>query len=272
MRIVPHFCLLIAASISMLGIAAASPAQSSGHGAQLVNGGTTTAPPLHGGAQGAWLAPGAGEGHVIAKLYDSQGIERFLLDGTLIQYQFLVAAPAQGEMMGELLVPMQQPGRLDQFDMKEVFAMVEGQWIETANGRGAFSASILAFGADADQQPVPIGSMQGTFQLIATAHSRPALTIQLAPGAPTIDADPAPAASALNHLSLTPPIEILLPGSPVNGAHGIELVRRGTQASPSNDHGGIGQVGPGGVASATYGSATPLPSRGRLALRWQLFE
>jgi hypothetical protein len=276
MKLTSHLFIALAAALALQEISWAVPAESSGHGAQLVVDRPTAPGPEHGGAQGTWIAPGLQEGRVVAKLYDTQGIERFLLDGTLIQYQFLVAAPAQGELLGQLLVPHETAGGNYIFDMKQIFALVEGQWIETGNGRGAFSASIFALNPDPEQPLVPIGDMQGTFQLVAEARAARPAPSQIAPASSGGAASTGSTAGAIGHESPVPPTEILLATPRPKNAHGLKLLggsaTDSAQDTASTNHGGLGQVALGTGAVASGISTAAIPSRGRVTLRWQLYE
>jgi hypothetical protein len=267
MKLASHPLVAIAASVL------ACTASAAGHGAQLVDDGSRANVPLHGGAQGVWLAPALSEGHVVARLFDTQGIERFTLDGTLIPYDFFVAAPAQGELLGVLIVPHAPAGRADKVDVEELYARVEGQWIETGGGRGAFSASIFPLTADPDATVLPIGAMQGTFQLIAAAKTR-LLGASTARSAVSDRVSSSSANATGAHGSPVPPIEILLPGSRPMVAHALPLGgdggASGMTVNLANELVDLARAKLAGVAPDA--STTPIGLRGRLALRWQLFE
>lgn len=266
------FVALTTAAMSLI-LAAPAPAQTAAHGIAPVIDGTTPLGPMHGQAQGTWIAPGLQAGHVYAKLYDSQGVERFTLRADLIEYLFLVAAPAQGELSGELLVSPVASGGVG-LAMTQIYALVEGTWIQTGNGKGIFTASIMQPVDGSDQPVVQIGLIQGTFNLMSPA---PATRVRTNPESSASAATTAGAGSAANGLHLMqpePPIIVVYPAPGTAAAQGIQLVGDESPRRPLNHHGGLGQAGVGapGSGSSLGGTTAVNLSQGRLTLRWQLFE
>jgi hypothetical protein len=262
-----HAFAALTAATAILVSAPAAFAQTAAQGIEPVIGGTSPLGPVHGYGQGTWTAPGLAEGRVYAKLYDTRGLEQFTLDATLIQYLFFVAAPAQGEISGQLLIPHVAAGQGVALPMAQVYAAVEGTWIETSNGRGAFVASILQPSAAPSGPLVQVGIIQGSFQLRPVqAGIQPTLeALATTSGAGS-------AANGQGHLQPVPPL-VVLPGAMTAAGHGMQMVDDDLQRRPMNHHGGLGQVGQGGsgTAFAVKDSNTEPASRGRLTLRWQLF-
>jgi hypothetical protein len=285
MNLALHPLLAITAGAMLFALAPITPAQSPAHGIEPVIDGTSPLGPLHGYGQGTWIDPDLQEGHLYAKLLDSRGVERFTLNASLTEYLFFVAAPAQGEIHGNLLIPHIMPARGVAYALTEIYATVEGMWIETAHGRGAFVASILRPSDGLEGPLVQIGQIEGTFQLGPVALARRSQLTQeslaprslapqsLANGAKDAGLDSA--VNALRHVHPEPPI-VVLPGWITPAAHGIQLAPQGTRG-PMNDHGGLGEVGQGGagagsVAETASGATTVTALRGRASLRWEIFE
>jgi hypothetical protein len=261
----------LAAAALTLVLAPPSAAENPAQG-QLVIDGTTSLGPMHGQAHGAWTPPANGEGELFAKLYDAQGVERFTLSAALTEYLFFVAAPAQGEIHGLLLVAPQTSKNGTSTVSTQIYASVEGMWIETPAGYGSFHASILPFGAP-DEVLAPIGEIQGKFKLARTPGGRiqPALAEESNAGA----AAPGGGGTAMQHVSLAPQPIVCYPDPARTATLDPVLVpeRERAQRRLLNDHGGLGHVngdtaGPGSTPSAT---AAPTPL-GRATMRWQLFE
>jgi len=268
----------LTAGASMLVLAPSTSAQSSAHGIELVTDGANPLGPLHGNGQGEWIAPALQEGNLSAKLYDSAGVQRFTLDATLTEYLFFVAAPAQGEIYGQLLIPYVMQGRGVALALSQIYATVEGSWIETSHGRGAFTASILVPNDGPDGPVQQIGLIQGTFQFVRAAGRIQTSEAALSTLGP--DASAGSMTDGMRHAQPAPLPIVVFP-SPLSGqAHGMQLVGDGSgptreRRRPQNNHGGLGHVGQGSGSggSGVSGIPTAAPaSQARALLRWELFE
>jgi hypothetical protein len=221
---------------------------------------------LGGQATGIWLAPDTTEGHVSAKLRDDRGIERFELDASLTQFAFYAAAPPQGEMIGTL--------RVAGTAIASVFAYVQGTWIERADGRGAFHAMIFEPAASPEGPVLILGTIDGSFSLGKLA---PAARTQRDSERSGVSAVKAGSARPAHGLSSDEGIIVV-----------IDPLQRTTSAihdraaklqsldprAPLDNHGGLGQIGQGqdagGMTAVTVDPSVGL--RGRLVLRWKLFD
>jgi hypothetical protein len=219
---------------------------------------------LSGQASGLWLAPDQEQGQISAKLYDRRGIERFELDASLTQFVFYAPAPPQGELMGTLRPSGAAAGT--------VFAYVQGVWIERADGRGTFHAVIFEPAASPDRPVLAIGAIEGSFQLGKLARlgreKRAADDgVSVTKGGPT---------RAAHGLSSDGGIIVVI--DPLQRQHtGIHDRAARLQSAdprvPLDNHGGLGQIGQGQDGGMTAVTLDPtVAKRGRLALRWELFE
>jgi hypothetical protein len=259
----PVLAILTGALIAAL--APASAAQNPAH-AQLVVDGATTLGPMQGDAHGSWMQPTTGDGQLYAKLYDAHGVERFTLTAALTEYLFFVAAPAQGEIHGVLLVSP-PPTHGVQIVTTQVYGAVEGFWIETPTGKGSFHASILPIEDPTSNAEIqPLGDIQGSFQILRTPAGR-VVPVESAVGGGGV--------VAMNGIALAPQPIVVYPSTERSAAASPLLVieRNSSRRRPLDDHGGLGQVnGASADSGATLGLVTPASALGRATMRWRLFE